>query len=92
MARDATRYEKLRDYLQKQTRDEFELSFTEIEDIVGFPLPRTSQRARFWEKERNPEDAMPQRNAIRDGGFEATRLSDATGVRFRRLGMKRVFR
>ncbi len=92
MARDWDKYEPLRDYLQKQTQAEFELSFVEIEEIVGFALPRTSQRARFWEKERNPEDAMPQRNAIRDGGYEATRLSDATGVRFRKIGLKRVFR
>jgi hypothetical protein len=35
---------------------------------------------------------MPQRNAIRDGGYEATRLPDGTGVRFRRIGMKRAWR
>lgn len=84
------KYEPLRAYLQSQTKAEFELSFAEIEEIIGFPLSRSSQRARWWEKERNPQDAMPQRDAIRDGGYEATRLSDGRGVRFRRLGLKRA--
>lgn len=83
------KYDALRDYLLQQTKDELELSFEEIEDILGFALSRSSQRARWWEKERSPQDAMPQRNAIRDGGYEATRLATGDGVRFRRLGTKR---
>ncbi|MBY0380704.1 MAG: hypothetical protein K2W78_02130 [Xanthobacteraceae bacterium] len=82
------KYDALRDYLLRRTETEFSLSFAEIEEIIGFPLSRSSQRARWWEKERNPQDAMPQRNAIRDGGYEATRLPDGTGVRFRRIGVK----
>jgi hypothetical protein len=92
MAIDENKYDPLRDYLQQQTLPEFELTFEEIEEILGFSLSRSSQRARWWEKERNPEDAMPQRNAIRDGGYEATRLSSGTGVRFRRIGLKRSYR
>jgi hypothetical protein len=92
MAIDQTKYDSLRDYLLKQTKDELVLSFAEIEEIIGFALSRSSQRARWWEKERNPQDAMPQRDAIRDGGYEATRLSDGQGVRFRRLGLRRTFR
>ncbi|MBX9710290.1 MAG: hypothetical protein K2X60_04590 [Xanthobacteraceae bacterium] len=92
MAIDQNKYDSLRDYLLKQTRDEFVLTFIEIEEIIGFALSRSSQRARWWEKERNPQDAMPQRDAIRDGGYEATRLSDGQGVRFRRLGLKRAGR
>jgi hypothetical protein len=84
----ADKYDALRDYLLQRTETEFTISFEAIEDILGFALSRSSQRARWWEKERNPQDAMPQRNAIRDGGYEATRLSDGTGVRFRRIGSK----
>ena len=68
---------------------ELVLTFEEIEDILGFALPRASQRASWWEKERNPENARPQRDAIRDGGYEATRLADGKGVRFRRLSAGR---
>jgi hypothetical protein len=83
-----SKYDPLRDYLKQQTQSELVLTFEQIEDIIGFSLSRSSQRARWWEKERGPHDAMPQRNAIRDGGFEATRLPDGTGVRFKRIGLK----
>ncbi|EGP09568.1 DUF7662 domain-containing protein [Afipia clevelandensis] len=82
-------FDPLRDYLAQQTRVELVLTFEEIEDILGFALPRASQRASWWEKERNPENARPQRDAIRDGGYEATRLADGKGVRFRRLSAGR---
>lgn len=82
-------YDPLRDYLARQTRDELVLSFEDIEDMLGFALPRASQRASWWEKERNPENARPQRDAIRDGGYEATRLADGSGVRFRKLSARR---
>lgn len=82
-------YDPLRDYLQQKTVVEFTLTFDEIEEILGFALPRASQRASWWEKERNPENARPQRDAIRDGGYEATRLADGKTVRFRRLSAGR---
>ena len=78
-------YDPLRDYLSQQHLPEFIMSFEAIEDILGFALPRASQRASWWEKERNPENARPQRDAIRDGGYEATRLPGNKGVRFRKL-------
>ena len=82
-------YDPLRDYLARQTQTELVLSFEQIEEMLGFALPRASQRASWWEKERNPENARPQRDAIRDGGYEATRLPDGTGVRFRKLSAGR---
>lgn len=82
-------YDPLRDHLSRQTLAELTLSFEVIEEILGFALPRASQRASWWEKERNPENARPQRDAIRDGGYEATRLADGKGVRFRKLSAGR---
>jgi hypothetical protein len=82
-------YGPLREYLSRQTLTELVLNFDQIEEILGFALPRASQRASWWEKERNPENARPQRDAIRDGGYEATRLPDGTGVRFRKLSAAR---
>ncbi len=82
-------YDPLRDYLLTQHLDEFVLSFEAIEEVLGFALPRASQRASWWEKERNPENARPQRDAIRDGGYEATRLPSDKGVRFRKLTAKK---
>lgn len=82
-------YDPLREYLSRQTLAELVLSFETLEEILGFALPRASQRASWWEKERNPENARPQRDAIRHGGYEATRLADGKGVRFRRLSAGR---
>jgi hypothetical protein len=82
-------YDPLRDFLQQKTATELVLTFDEIEEILGFALPRASQRASWWEKERNPENARPQRDAIRDGGYEATRLTDGKNVRFRKLSAGR---
>jgi len=85
-------YTPLRDYLKQQTRDEFVLSFEEIEDLIGFALPRASQRASWWETARSPQVEAPQRIAVADGGFTATRLADGKGVRFRREGHGKPWR
>jgi hypothetical protein len=77
-------YDPLRDYLRQQPAHELTLTFDEIGDILGFDLPRSAQRATWWEEERKPENATPQRIAVREAGFEATRLSDAKSVRFRK--------
>ena len=87
-----TSYDPLRDYLKAQTRDEFSLTFDEIEEMLDFALPRASHRASWWDVTRAPEEKMPQRVAIIDGGYDATRLADGTGVKFRRAGLKKKWR
>lgn len=77
-------YDPLRDYLKKQTRSEFVLSFEEIEDLLGFALPRASHRASWWETGRSPQVEAPQRIACRDGGYIASRAIDGKGVKFKR--------
>jgi len=85
-------YDPLRDHLKKQTRDEFTMTIEEIETILDLALPRASHRASWWDVTRAPEEKMPQRVAIIDGGFEATRLPDGSGVKFRRLGLRKKWR
>jgi hypothetical protein len=77
-------YDPLRDYLKTQTRSEFVMTFEDIEEIIGFALPRASHRASWWETARSPQVAAPQRIACFDGGYIATRQSDANGVKFKR--------
>jgi hypothetical protein len=81
----ATDYDGLRDYLAKQTRAEFMLSFEAIEDIVGHALPRAAGRASWWDSLRSPQEKMPQREACLAAGYVATRLPDGKNVRFRRM-------
>ena len=77
-------YDALRDYLLRQTAAEFTLSFDEIEDLIGRTLPRAAHRASWWETERSPQEAMPQREACLAGGYSARRGADGKTVRFRR--------
>ena len=39
------KYEALHEYLLKEERADFLLTFDEIEEILGFALPRSAQRA-----------------------------------------------
>jgi hypothetical protein len=78
-------YDALRDYLQKQTRSEFVLSFEEIEAVIDASLPRAAQRASWWETLRSPQEKMPQREACLAGGYIATRMADGKNVRFKRM-------
>jgi len=85
-------YDPLRDYLKQQIRDELVLSFEEIEELIGFALPRAAQRASWWETGRSPQVGAPQRIAVSDGGFNATRLADGNRVRFTRAGHGKPWR
>lgn len=81
-----SKYEALSDYLKLQKEAELVLTFDEIEDILGFGLPRSAQRAEWWGDD-TPEHPREQRAAFREGGYDATRLSDGTSVRFRRSSL-----
>jgi hypothetical protein len=78
------KYDPLRDYLLNEKRADFVLTFEEIEDILGFALPRSAQRAEWWDDD-TPEHPRLQRQAIRDGGFDSRRMPEGKGVRFRKI-------
>lgn len=82
-------YDPLRDYLKKQTLPELVLTFDQIEEIIGAPLPRAAQRASWWETLRSPQEKMPQREACLEAGYIATRQADGSSVRFKRMMPKR---
>jgi hypothetical protein len=80
------KYDPLCDYLKKQNQPDFVLSFEEIEDILGFALPRSAQRAEWWDDD-TPEHPRLQRQAIREGGYDSRRLSEGRKVRFRKTSV-----
>ena len=82
-------YDALRDYLKQQKPAEFVLSFEQIEEITGSPLPRAAQRASWWETLRSPQEKMPQREACLAAGYIATRLPDGRSVQFERMDTRR---
>ena len=77
-------YDPLRDFLKKEKRADFVLSFEEIEDILGFALPRSAQRAEWWDDD-TPEHPRDQAQAIRGAGYDSRRTAEGGKVRFRRL-------
>ena len=78
------KFEPLFDYLMKETRADFTLTFEEIEEILGFGLPRSAHRAEWWDDD-TPEHHRDQAQAIHQAGYDSRRSSDGTKVRFRKL-------
>jgi hypothetical protein len=77
------KYDPLGAYLKQQTQHEIVLSFEQIEELVGFALPRSAQRAEWWGED-SPEHPRLQREAIRDAGYDARRRPDGKSVLFRK--------
>ena len=67
------------------------LSFDEIEDILGFALPRAAHRAEWWFDD-TAEHPKLQRQAVRDAGYDARRLPDAKAVRFTKASPSKIRR
>ncbi len=82
-------YDPLRDYLKQQPLPELVLTTAQIEDIVGFALPRASHRASWWDSTRAPDEKMPQREACLAAGYHATRVADGKAVKFKRIQPQR---
>jgi hypothetical protein len=75
-------YDALRDYLKAQNLRELVLSYEQIEEILGFGLPRAAMRAEWWFDD-SPQHPKLQRQAVRDAGYDAQRMPDGSSVRFR---------
>ena len=67
----------------KETRDDFILTFEEIEEILGFALPRSAHRAEWWDDD-TPEHPRDQAQAIHQAGYDSRRTPEGGKVRFRR--------
>jgi hypothetical protein len=77
------KFDPLRDYLKQQDEREMVLSFEQIEEILGFALPRAAYRAEWWFDDL-PQHPKLQRQAVRDAGYDAQRLPEGNRVRFRK--------
>ena len=80
------KFDLLRDYLMAQKADEVVLTYEQIEDILGFALPRAAQRAEWWFDD-TPEHPKLQRIAVREAGYDARRLADGNKVQFRKSSL-----
>ena len=81
-----SKFDPLRDYLMAQKADELVLTYEQIEDILGFALPRAAQRAEWWFDD-TPEHPKLQRIAVREAGYDARRLREGDKVQFRKSSL-----
>ncbi|WOB79921.1 toxin-antitoxin system, antitoxin component [Brevundimonas nasdae] len=78
------KYAPLASYLRRQKRAEVDLTFRDIERIVGGILPKAATADGWWRAE-PAEPLMPQHIAFADAGFVAEPQTRAETVHFVRM-------
>ena len=79
------KYDLLEAYLARRTDEEFELSFEEVERILGDALPDSASRPQWWANETDPDSSHVQSRSWRNAGYDAFLLPHGR-VLFRRQG------
>jgi HEAT repeat protein len=80
------KYDALREYLAQQSADECELSFDEIELMIGSELPASAEKSYWWSNVRSRSHGRVQREAWRAAGYDAFLIPGSFRVKFRRTG------
>lgn len=62
------KYDPLGGHLRRQHQDEVELTFVEIERVIGAMLPKRSAQPQWWSNEASPGNAREHRKAWREAG------------------------
>ena len=65
------KYDTLKAYLARQSSEEMELSFAELERIIGDDLPASASRPQWWANEINPDTSHVQCRSWRNAGYDA---------------------
>lgn len=74
-----SKYQPLSDRLSDHPEPEWRASFAEIEEVLGFPLPKTARTRAWWSPEKSHSTAWTAH------GFTVAEFDPATGgVTFRR--------
>jgi hypothetical protein len=79
------KYDPLREHLRKQNLREIILTFQEVEDLIGFPLPASAARPQWWANVTDQKTTHVQRNAWREAGFDAFLIAGSSKVRFQKV-------
>jgi hypothetical protein len=75
-------YDRLERRLANEKATDLELSFDEIEMVLGKPLPKVANRPSFWENPSNREHFSGMKKAIKSAGFLAHLVDGQARVRF----------
>ena len=79
------KYSPLAAFRRRQKRAEVDLTFRDIERIVGGSLPKAAAMEDWWRTD-PAREPMPQHLAFADAGFVAEPRTRAETVRFVRVG------
>ncbi len=86
------RYDPLQRHLSGQHGTEVELSFADLERIIGGALPKAAGRPGFWANDEDAAKHPTHRRAWTAAGFKASLVPGSKRVRFLRHGYKVVWR
>ena len=75
-------YLMLHDHLMQYGEREFEMTFMEIESVLGAALPPSSHRRNWWANRSSPQ---VHGSAWRAAGYDASLIADADRVKFRKV-------
>jgi hypothetical protein len=79
----AGKYVALTTRLEANGFAEFEMTFAQIEAVIGSPLPKSANTPQFWAN--TVEYQQPQRKAIAAADHEAFLVAGSRRVRFKRV-------
>lgn len=78
------KYDPLETYLTRRAGAAVELSFADIERIIGGMLPNSAARPQWWANETDPDSRHVQSRAWRNAGYDAFLVPNRERVRFTR--------
>ena len=79
------KYDALEGHLRRQKTATYEMSFRDIERVLGALLPKSAQRPEWWANEQNPTTRHVQSKAWLRAGYRAVPQTQSERVRFERL-------
>ena len=79
-----SKYAPLYNYLRRKPGTEIQLTFADIERVIGQLLPKSAFRPQWWANERSPRSRHVQCTAWLDAGYEAYPLPKDELVTFKR--------
>jgi hypothetical protein len=80
------KYDPLERHLRRQKGASYEMSFRDIERVLGELLPKSARRAEWWANEQSPDTRHVQCKAWLRAGYRALPQPSAERVRFERIG------
>ena len=79
------KYDPLGGHLRRQRRSRVEMSFAEIERVLGAMLPNRARRCDWWSNEIGDDVQAVQRRAWLDNGYRACLVPGVDRVLFERI-------